>query len=425
MQRNSRSFTVKDIDLFKQQALNWASQFTACCFLDNNQYNEKHHSYEWLLAADAAYSFSPKDNVLSSSLQSFYASNNDWLFGHFNYNLTGIVETSSKSDYVQFPDLFLFCPQTVIKADDNMVTIFCRDHQPAAIFNTITAGALQELSLANNFKIKARINRETYIETIERLRNHILRGDCYEINYCMEFYAENVVINPLDVYRQLTAVSPNPFSCFYKVNDKFLLCASPERFIKKEGNQIISQPIKGTIARNSANITGDEANKKALYESTKERSENVMVVDLIRNDLSKICKENSVTVEELFGIYTFPQLHQMISTIKGELDENIDFKSILEAMFPAGSMTGAPKKRVIELIEQYEPTKRGIFSGAVGYITPEKNFDFNVVIRSIMYNQGIGYLSYQVGSGITFYSDAAEEYQECLLKAKAIEKVLG
>ncbi len=422
MHRHSASFSVTDINLFKQQALNWASQFTACCFLDNNQYTEKHHSYEWLLGAEAAYSFSPQD-----SLQHFFEINDDWLFGHFNYDFNNIVETttSPKPDYVQFPNVFLFCPQTVIKADGQTITISSLDHQPADIFNNISAGILRKLSPTNNLEIKARIDRQTYIETIEILRNHILRGDCYEINYCMEFYAENAVINPLDIYWQLSIVSPNPFSCFYKVNDKFLLCASPERFIKKEGNKIISQPIKGTIARNNADKTADEANKKTLYESSKERSENVMVVDLIRNDLSKICRENSVTVEELFGIYTFPQLHQMISTIKGELDENIDFTSILQAMFPAGSMTGAPKKRVMQLIEQYEQTKRGIFSGAVGYISPEKNFDFNVVIRSIMYNQGSGYLSYQVGSGITFYSNAAEEYQECLLKAKAIEKVLG
>ena len=150
-----------------------------------------------------------------------------------------------------------------------------------------------------------------------------------------------------------------------------------------------------------------------------------MVVDLVRNDLSKICKEGTVIAEELFGIYSFPQVHQMISTIKGELTENIGLAEILKATFPMGSMTGAPKKRVMQLIEQYEQTKRGVFSGAVGYITPQKDFDFNVVIRSIMYNAAKKYVSYQVGGAITFYSNAQEEYAECLLKAKAMEQVLG
>lgn len=149
-----------------------------------------------------------------------------------------------------------------------------------------------------------------------------------------------------------------------------------------------------------------------------------MVVDLVRNDLSKVCKEGSVKVSELFGIYSFPQVHQMISTIEGELDEKVPFSSILKACFPMGSMTGAPKKRVMELIEQYEKTKRGLYSGAVGYIDPNGDFDFNVVIRSILYNAVNQYLGYQVGGGITFYSDPEKEYEECLLKAAAIRKVL-
>ena len=195
-------------------------------------------------------------------------------------------------------------------------------------------------------------------------------------------------------------------------------------FIARRGKKIISQPIKGTIKRDIEALE-DETNRQQLYRSTKDRSENVMVVDLVRNDLSKICEDGSVEVEELFGIYTFPQLHQMISTVKGELKGKVDFADIVKATFPMGSMTGAPKRSVMQLIEKYEQTKRGIFSGAVGYIDPQGDFDFNVVIRSIMYNATFEHLSYQVGSGITFYSNAEEEFEECMLKAKAIEKVLG
>jgi para-aminobenzoate synthetase component 1 len=228
----------------------------------------------------------------------------------------------------------------------------------------------------------------------------------------------------VNIFRNLGKLSPNPFSALYKVNNKWLICASPERFLKKEGSKIFSQPIKGT-AKRSAEKKKDEENRINLGSSQKERSENVMVVDLVRNDLSRVCKKGTVKVEELYGIYSFPQVHQMISTISGELKEGILFAEIIRACFPMGSMTGAPKKRVMELIEQYEKTKRGIFSGAVGYISPTGDFDFNVVIRSIMYNAPAHYLSFQAGSAITFYSDPAQEWEECLVKAEAIKKVLA
>jgi para-aminobenzoate synthetase component 1 len=219
-------------------------------------------------------------------------------------------------------------------------------------------------------------------------------------------------------------ISPNPFAAFYRLQDKYLLCASPERFLMKTGNQISSQPIKGTNKRDLLNSLHDDELKKELAESRKDQSENVMIVDLVRNDLTKICKEASVKVDELFGIYSFPQVHQMISTIRGELKEATPFSQIISATFPMGSMTGAPKHRVMQLIDEYEPSSRGIFSGSVGYINPDGDFDFNVVIRSIMYNATNRCLSYQVGSGITFYSDPEKEWVECMLKAEAIKKVL-
>jgi len=223
----------------------------------------------------------------------------------------------------------------------------------------------------------------------------------------------------------LTGISPNPFSALYKLQDKWLICASPERFLKKEGTRILSQPIKGTAKRIPGNSISDKQSKEELLHSNKDRSENVMVVDLVRNDLSKVCHEGTVKVDELFGVYSFPQVHQMISTISGELKNDISFSDIIRATFPMGSMTGAPKKRVMELIEQYEKTKRGIFSGAVGYISPDGDFDFNVVIRSIMYNGLSGYLSFQTGSAITFYSNPENEWEECLLKAEAMKNVFN
>ena len=275
----------------------------------------------------------------------------------------------------------------------------------------------------NSIPIKNKIQKEEYLAVIRQLKQHILRGDCYEINFCQEFFSDSVVIDPLTAYKKLNEFSPNPFSALYKLEDKWLLCASPERFLKKEGPKILSQPIKGTSKRIPGNTVSDNKSKEDLLQSNKDRSENVMVVDLVRNDLSKVCEEGTVQVDELFGIYSFPQVHQMISTISGELKKKISFSEIIRATFPMGSMTGAPKKRVMELIEQYETTKRGIFSGAVGYISPDGDFDFNVVIRSIMYNGSSGYLSFQTGSAITFYSDPEKEWEECLLKAEAMKKV--
>ena len=270
-----------------------------------------------------------------------------------------------------------------------------------------------------------RFTRDEYLATVSALRQHILRGDCYEINFCQEFFAQPATIDPLATWRSLGEASPNPFSAFYRLDNSYLLCASPERYLKKTGDALFSQPIKGTSARDRLDPVTDRAHHEELYNSPKDRSENVMVVDLVRNDLSRICVPGSVAVTELFGVYPFPQVHQMISTVTGQMQPGLHWTEAIRSTFPMGSMTGAPKNRVVELIALYERSRRGIFSGAVGYVTPDGDFDFNVVIRSLMYNSENKYLSYQVGSGITFYSDPAAEYEECLVKAEGIRRALG
>jgi para-aminobenzoate synthetase component 1 len=315
-------------------------------------------------------------------------------------------------------------PEIVIQKKGDQVEVSCCSLLPDDVLQQIQSTSITSNESAT-VQITSRISKDEYLQIIHSLRDHILKGDCYEINFCQEFFAENASIDPLHIYQKLSSVSPTPFAGFYKLDDKYLLCASPERFLRKQAAKLISQPIKGTIKRNLSDVTADEQLKQELLTSQKDKSENVMIVDLMRNDLSKICKQGSVQVEELFGIYSFPQVHQMISTIVGIIKNDVDFADTLQATFPMGSMTGAPKRRVLELIDQYEKTKRGIYSGSIGYINPDGNFDFNVVIRSIMYNETNGYLSYQVGGGITFYSDAEKEYEECLLKAEAIKKVLN
>ena len=421
------SFPVGDFDIFKTQMLNWVNRFNIFCLLDNRHYDFSKPAFECLLAAGSKANVEASAGKGFDALRHFYADNkNEWFFGHLGYDLKNESEKlySGNADRIGFSDLHFFVPEIILELNDKEVSIHC-DGDATIIFYAILAcpGTINE-SIKSAVFIQNKISTENYIAIIEKLKQHILRGDCYEINFCQEFFAEEAEIDPLHIYSQLTELSPNPFSVFYKLNSRYCLCASPERYLKKEGNKIISQPIKGTSKRNLENVAEDEEAKNYLIESEKEKSENVMVVDLVRNDLSRICKPGTVQVDELFAVYSFPQVHQMISTVSGEPADGIDWIDCIEATFPMGSMTGAPKKKVMELIEQYEQTKRGLFSGAIGYVKPGGNFDFNVVIRSILYNAADKYLSFQAGGGITYNSDPALEYEESLLKAKALIKVL-
>jgi para-aminobenzoate synthetase component I len=378
---------------------------------------------ECIAAAGAINIFEPRTEFFES-LNEFTSAAGDWIFGHFSYDCKNFVEElqSAHFDGVQFPDYFLFVPEVVLQLDSHHLSIGIIAGDAEAIYQQIMLSAPQDEPISP-VQFQPRLSKATYINIVEKLRTHIRRGDCYEVNFCQEFYAD-AKVNFVSLYRRLTALSPNPYSAFYRVNNSWLACASPERYLQKNGCTILSQPIKGTSARsNDPEI--DRRNKYHLQHSEKEQAENVMIVDLVRNDLSKICEEGTVEVNELMRIYSFPHVHQMTSTISGKLRNDIGFGDTIKATFPMGSMTGAPKKKVMQLVETYEQTKRGIFSGTVGYITPNGDFDFNVVIRSLMYNAKSHYLSYQVGSAITYNCDPELEYEECLLKAAAILEVFS
>jgi len=271
--------------------------------------------------------------------------------------------------------------------------------------------------------IKLRIFKDEYFRKVRHILDHIRRGDIYEVNFCQEFYAEDTEIDALRTYNRLNTISNAPFATFLKLSDKYLLSASPERYLRKEGTKIISQPIKGT-AKRSADPTEDEQLKAILSNDAKERAENIMIVDLVRNDLSKSALKGTVVVEELCKVYSFQQVHQMVSTISAEVAKDKNPVAIIKETFPMGSMTGAPKVSAMKIIEDSEAFKRGLYSGAVGYFTPEGDFDFNVVIRSILYNATKKYVSYSVGGAITAKAIPEQEYEECLLKAKAMREVL-
>ncbi|WP_440133105.1 anthranilate synthase component I family protein [Chitinophaga sancti] len=410
--------------------LNWANQYNICCFLDNNHYASSYNRYEAIMAAGAINTLSCNAGTAFSQLQQFYDTHSDWLFGHLGYDLKNEVFAgmhSGNADGLHMPDLFFFQPEIVLllKGEELSIGGWNMDQQAAAnIFAAIRHTTISVVNKAvSNTDITAHIDREQYIQAVRALQEHIHRGDCYEVNFCRENFIRDTTAEPLELFRRLNQLSPAPFSAYYHFEDKFLVCSSPERFLQKKGPLLISQPIKGTIKRDG-DVLKDKERRLELLHNNKERAENVMVVDLVRNDLSHTALQGTVRVAELFGIYSFAQVHHMISTVTAMPDPNLPLTEPVKQAFPMGSMTGAPKKRVLELIEQYEQSKRGLYSGAVGYITPDGDFDFNVVIRSILYNAGNRYLSFQTGSAITYYASAAQEWEECLLKAAAMKKII-
>jgi para-aminobenzoate synthetase component 1 len=448
--RNFISFSITDFKFTKQQMLTWASRVNICCFLDNQSYSTGIPSaFECLLAVGATDILEAPAGNAFSQLKEWASHRKEWLFGHFAYDLATETEPVqpgpipagdrpptpapglSDSDLIGFPDLFFFVPEILIELRTDYIRIGSFQNDQEAIWrqivNTPIPGGDGSAAppVAPIPPFTPRFSREAYLDTVLALQQHILRGDCYEINFCQEFFSQPARPDPLSIWWSLSQTSPNPFSAFYRLNERYLLCASPERYLKKTGTILFSQPIKGTSPRYPDDPAADQTSRNDLFHSPKDRSENVMVVDLVRNDLSKICIPGSVRVEQLFSIYSFPQVFQMISTITGSLTPGTDWTDAIRATFPMGSMTGAPKNSVLRLIGQYERSRRGIFSGAVGYVTPEGDFDFNVVIRSLLYNRDNRYLSYQVGSGITFYSDPQAEYEECLIKAEGIRKALS
>ena len=424
--KRATTFRIDNITEFQIKMLNWLKQFNIFCLLDNNGYHLNKPTFECLLAVGCNANLKLNAGNAFEQLKEFSIAHNDWLFGHLGYDLKNETEhlESQNFDGIGLEDLHFFVPEIVLQLNKNELIIFFEGNAALIFFAIDQCSTIVESLHFASPVIENRFTKIEYVNAIEKIKQNILRGDCYEINFCQEFFSTNSVIDPISVYEKMSLLSPNPFAALYKFDDKYCICASPERYLKKTGNQLFSQPIKGTAKRHLQNPGLDEISKKELLNSEKEKSENVMVVDLVRNDLSKICKQGTVKVDELFGLYSFPQVHQMISTISGEVDDNINWTDIIKATFPMGSMTGAPKKKVMELIEENERTRRGLFSGAIGYVAPNGDFDFNVVTRSILYNEKTKYLSFQAGSAITFNCDAEKEYDECLLKAAVIHQVL-
>jgi len=427
--RTKKTYQLTNVSKFKDQLLLWSQQFDTALWLDSNNYKQQYSNYDAVLAVEEFTSIKTDATNAFDKLKEYQTLTQDWIFGYLTYDLKNDVErlSSKNTSILDFPELYFFQPQKLFLLKENTLEVhYLRmvDDEIESDFKTISNFEELEIDeLQDQVKIKLTLTKDDYLKRVKQVLNHIQIGDIYEANFCQEFFAEDVTINPINVYNKLNNISNPPFAAYFKHLDNFAMCASPERYLKKEAHKLISQPIKGT-AKRSKNREEDNALKITLENDTKERSENVMIVDLVRNDLSKTAQKGSVIVEELCKIYTFDQVHQMISTVVSKVKPEIHPVDIIKSTFPMGSMTGAPKISAMKIIEDLEVSKRGLYSGAIGYFTPENDFDFNVVIRSVLYNKEKKYVSYSVGGAITAKSDPTKEYEECLLKAKAMRQAL-
>ncbi len=343
----------------------------------------------------------------------------DYIFSALGYDLKNRFEnlSSKHKDVFNFPDVLSFVPNQVIQLIEKNPIVLSGDK----LIDEYTLTLVQKI-LGNeqfqypSFSLNPIIDKNTYVNQVEKVQSEIQYGNCYELNFCQQYVAEQVdEFDSFGVFLNLYKKTKSPFSVYFNFESWEVMCLSPERYLQRIGNKLVSQPIKGTIRR-GRDSEEDTLLQQKLRNDSKEKSENVMIVDLVRNDLSKIATKGSVKVDELFGVYQFETLHHMISTISCEFKPGISFTDCLRASFPMGSMTGAPKKKVMELIEKYETFKRGLYSGSIGYIMPSGDFDFNVVIRSLFYNNALKTVSCAVGSAITIKADPEKEYDECEVK---------
>jgi len=420
-------YTV-DIEPFRERALRWAGRFGDACLLQSNGYADAYSRIDGLLAVRALDSCAGDGRDTFGKLERFRKKHaKHWVLGFFGYDLKNEIEelTTSHPDRTGFPDAYFFVPEIVLQFRGNTVEIQAPD--PQSVFREILATALPdgpEKTHPAGIPIRQRMAKTDYIRAFGQLSRHIRQGDIYEANLCQEFYAENVDLPPVDTYLRLNRLSPTPFSCFFKTDDKYVLSASPERFLAKRGDTLVSQPIKGTAPRGKSEEEDREI-VQTLQNSPKEIAENLMIVDLVRNDLTRSAIAATVRAAGRPEVHAFRQVHQLVSTVSCQKRDDIsDIRAIRNA-FPPGSMTGAPKISAMKLCDRYENSKRGVYAGAMGYFSPSGDFDFNVVIRSLLYNAATGYLSFHTGGAITIDADPEREYAECLLKASAILKTLN
>jgi para-aminobenzoate synthetase component 1 len=404
--------------------LHWLQMHNQFSFFNGNQYKLPYDPFKTFAAAGSIKTMIPDSDDPFRDLKEFYDSEQDWLIGRLNYDLKNSLEDleSNNFDRLKSEEMSFFIPETLIFIQSEGIMI-STIHDPDLVFKEIIHFPVTS-PVQQSFQIECDTSKSEYINAVKAIKKQIFKGDFYELNYCMEFFTEARNIDLANIYLHLNNISPMPFSTFQGINGQYVLSASPERFLKKTGDNILAQPIKGTMKRDIDPLV-DNKLKEQLRHSEKEIAENMMIVDLMRNDLGRSAVPGSILVPEMFEIYSYNHVHQMISTITAQLREDIHIIDSIRNAFPMGSMTGAPKIRVMGAIDHYEKSKRGMFSGSAGYITPEGDFDFNVLIRSIFYSNKTGYLKFNAGSAITYDAEPESEYNECMLKTRSMREALG
>jgi para-aminobenzoate synthetase component 1 len=421
---SGQSIPFRDLRELKDRLLSVSRRFPYAMMLDNCESGvDRYGRFELLLGLGGSGCRRITD---WDALKRFATLEDSWLMGAFPYELKNLLEPSLSTlapESIAFPETAIFVPEIVIAVErDSAEVRFLGDGAEELIRNLPPPDFQEKIGKSPQFQ--SNFSRAEYIETIHRLREHIREGDFYEFNLSQSYFADFRLADPAGLFRKLISLSPVPFAAFLQFGSKALICASPERFLQLHNGQLLSQPIKGTAARGkTASI--DRRNMKRLRLSVKEQAENVMIVDLTRNDLHRACRPHTVEVPHLFDIQTFPQLHQMVSTVTGRKAAHLNWLQAFSRIFPPGSMTGAPKVKVMEMIDRYEPNARGIYAGSAGYVSPGGDFDLNVIIRSLVYDDVAEKLSYHVGGAITYDSDPEKEFEETLVKAKGIRALFG
>lgn len=430
--RVKHEINVTDIHSIKEQLLQWADSFEQVVWLDSNAYPNNDNKYEGVLAVDADRIFQTDSKEGLNELKEYRKSNKDWLFGYLSFDagrtINSTKENNRASDSLQFSKLSFFHPKKVFLLKEGSVEIHYSSDIESEIetdWKVIRELAVEEIPLVfPDLKINARLSKQEYFDKFQKIQAYIEQGEISEINFCQEFYASATLENPLAVYQHLNEISKPPFAAYLRMNDKYVLCASPERYLSNTNGKLKTQPIKGT-AKRKENVEEDELARKALEEDRKEILENTITTEMIVEELQAIAKKGSVQITELCKTYTFKQVHQLISTIVCDLKPELHPVDAISGTYPMGSMTGIPKENSLAIIEELENFNRSLYSGSIGYFTPKDDFDFNVVIRSILYNAKNKYVSFSAGGAITALANPESEYKECLVKVKAMEEVLG
>lgn len=424
MQENTK-LKLKDVALFKKQCLVWAQQFSCFVCIDNNKFPDKYHQEEYILAVDSISKIQLNNETDAfKKLKDFQENTKHTIYGYISYDLKNDVEklTSNNKDSLGFPCLFFMQPRYEIKIEKDFC-IINRNYIEASYIKDAIEAVVLELEKTLNVSWQQTVSKEEYLNKVKQIQTDIEEGTVYEVNYCYENYAENLHLNPINVFNKINEKVKAPFSSCIKVYNNYVVSFSPERFMQMKDGKMLSQPIKGTRKKDNNAILNNKL-KQDLFNDEKEKAENVMIVDLVRNDFARSAKTGTIKVDELFGIYEFENIIQMISTISAQKSNEIHAIDALKSCFPMGSMTGAPKIKAMELIEKYENTRRGVYSGAIGYIKANGDLDFSVVIRTLLYNLESKYLSYSVGGAITYDSVAEKEWEETITKMLSIIKYL-